>query len=69
MGVSKHSSCRFDPRCAIIGGGALARRFFLHRWAFFILGNILFGCICLLAFVVIAYSTMKDRKTYKENCI
>jgi hypothetical protein len=23
MGVSKHSSCRFDPRCAIIGGGAI----------------------------------------------
>jgi hypothetical protein len=36
---------------------------------FFILGNIRFGCVCLLAFIVIAYSTMKDWKTYKENGI
>ena len=35
---------------------------------FFIQGNIPLGCLFLLMLSVLAYSTMKDWKEYKENC-
>ena len=49
-----------------LGGGCAG--FLCVSLGFFVSGNIPSGCLSLLFFFAVAYSTMKSWKAYKENC-